>query len=383
VAIGKPYLPAPPPPAPRPDGKYKFGRRLEDTPKNLIRTQRLGWILTDKATWRDLGWLALDPIVALALITVPLVLGVTGFFLYFWPWVWSLPIELFTDFDLRTDWAYLGSFIPALQNVPRWATPVAGLAMAVVATAATPLLLKAHGRWSQLLLAPTKSAELALRVDQLTRSRAEATDTQAAELRRIERDLHDGAQARWVAMGLNLGAVERLLDQDPEAARKLLASARNASAEALVELRQLVRGIHPPVLAERGLGDAVRALALDSAVNVHVAVELPGRVQAPVEAALYFAVSELLTNVAKHARAQRASVDIRFYDGRVRVTVTDDGHGGADVAPDGGLQGVRRRLATFDGELSLASPPGGPTTATLEVPCALSSPRTSTSSETA
>jgi signal transduction histidine kinase len=151
----------------------------------------------------------------------------------------------------------------------------------------------------------------------------------------------------------------------------------------LVELRRLVRGIHPPVLSERGLGDAVRALALDSALDVHVAVDLPGRASAPIEAALYFAINELLTNVGKHAQAQRVSIDIRHYGDRLRVTVSDDGRGGAEPSAGGGLEGVRRRLATFDGVLILNSPSGGPTTATLEVPCALSSLRTSTSSETA
>ncbi|MET0132967.1 MAG: sensor histidine kinase [Kibdelosporangium sp.] len=383
VAIAEPYLPPAPPPTPRPDGKYQFGRQLVDSPKNLQRVLVLKTIAKDQATWRDLGWLLLDPIVSLVLAGLPVLLAVSGFCVYFWSWLWSVPISLFTDFDLRAGWAYLGDWLPMLNSAPRWVTPVAGLVFTVLALAASQALLKLHGRWSRLLLAPTKSAELAHRVNQLTRSRSDATDTQAAELRRIERDLHDGAQARWVAMGLNLGAVERLIDQDPETAKRLLANARNASAEALVELRRLVRGIHPPVLAERGLGDAVRALALDSALDVHVAVEVPGRIEAPVEAALYFAISELLTNVAKHAHARRASIDIRYYDGRVRVTVTDDGRGGAEVVREGGLQGVRKRLATFDGELSLASPPGGPTTATMEVPCALSSPRTSTSSETA
>jgi signal transduction histidine kinase len=316
-------------------------------------------------------------------MAVPIILGLTGFFVYFWSWVWSLPVALVTGFDPRAGWAYLGDLIPGLESVPRWLSPIVGLVMTFVALVASQYLLKVHGRWSRWLLAPTRSAVLARRVAQLTETRATATDTQAAELRRIERDLHDGAQARWVAMGLNLGAVERLIDQDPDSAKRLVASARNASAEALVELRQLVRGIHPPVLAERGLGDAVRAMALDSALNVHVAVELPGRVAAPAEAAVYFAVSELLTNAAKHGKAARASVDIRHTNDRLRVTVADDGHGGAVLTEGGGLQGVQQRLATFDGVLTLRSPPGGPTTATLEVPCALSSPRTSTSSETA
>jgi signal transduction histidine kinase len=383
VGITEPYLPLPPPPVPRPDGKYQHGRILYNSPTVIIHSQNTTAIVKDRATWRDLLYLMVDPFVTLVLAALPVLLVIAGFFVYFWSWFWSLPVTLFTDFDILAGWAYLGDLFPALAGLPRWMTPVAGLIASVVALAASRTLLVVHGRWSKLLLAPAKSAELALRVEHLTETRSNATDAQAAELRRIERDLHDGAQARWVAMGLNLGAVERLIDQDPDAAKKLLANARNASAEALVELRQLVRGIMPPVLSERGLGDAVRALALDIPLNVHVAVNLPGRLDAPVESAVYFAINELLTNVAKHAYAENASVDIRHVDGTLRVTVSDDGRGGADPAGGSGLEGLRRRLATFDGTLSLTSPPGGPTTATLEVPCVLSSPRTSTFSETA
>jgi signal transduction histidine kinase len=180
-------------------------------------------------------------------------------------------------------------------------------------------------------------------------------------------------------MGLNLATVEELIDRDPQAARELLGQARESSATALAELRDLVRGIHPPVLAERGLGDAVRALALDSALPVLVTVDLAGRPPAPVESAAYFAVNELLANAIRHADAKRVEVDIHHRDGALVVTITDDGRGGADPARGSGLAGIRRRLGTFDGVLALQSPPGGPTVAALEIPCALSSPRTSTS----
>ncbi|HEY7486487.1 MAG TPA: histidine kinase, partial [Streptosporangiaceae bacterium] len=187
----------------------------------------------------------------------------------------------------------------------------------------------------------------------------------------------DGAQARLVALGLTLGAAEHLVETDPEAAKKLVVQAREASATALSELRDLVRGIHPPVLAERGLGDAVRALALAGPLDVEVTVDIPGRLEAPVESAAYFAVSEVLTNAAKHSGAQRAWIDLSHADGRLRISVTDDGRGGADAARGTGLRGIERRLGTFDGVLALSSPQGGPTMVTMELPCALSSPRTS------
>ena len=211
----------------------------------------------------------------------------------------------------------------------------------------------------------------------LAQTRSEAIDTGAAEMRRIERDLHDGAQARLVAMGMTLDAAGQLIDDNPAAARALLLEARDASVRALNELRDLVRGIHPPVLADRGLADAVRALVLDTPVRARLAADLPGRLPAPVESAAYFAVSELLANVAKHAEASQAWVDIRHADGILRIGVSDNGCGGANPACGTGLRGIERRLAAFDGVLAVSSPPGGPTAVTMEIPCALSSPKTS------
>jgi signal transduction histidine kinase len=153
-----------------------------------------------------------------------------------------------------------------------------------------------------------------------------------------------------------------------------LLEARDSSAKALAELRDLVRGIHPPVLADRGLADAVRALALDSPLRTHLASDLPGRLPAPVESAAYFTVSELLANVSKHARAGQIWIDIRHDGGMLRIGVTDDGRGGADPARGTGLRGIERRLAAFDGVLAVSSPPGGPTAVTMEIPCTLTSP---------
>ncbi|MBQ1163254.1 sensor histidine kinase, partial [Streptomyces sp. A73] len=167
-------------------------------------------------------------------------------------------------------------------------------------------------------------------------------------------------------------------EHDPAKAKQMIAQARENSAEALTELRDLVRGIHPPVLAERGLPDALRALALRMPVPVEEDIELPGRFDEPVETAVYFAVSELLTNAAKHAEPAKVWLDVLYVadesaggDSRIRVTVTDDGKGGASLDAGSGLQGVQRRLAQFDGVLALSSPSGGPTMATLEVPAPL------------
>jgi signal transduction histidine kinase len=214
-------------------------------------------------------------------------------------------------------------------------------------------------------------------VQELTDSRADAVDTASADLRRLERDLHDGAQARLVALGMSLRAAERLIPTSPEAAIALVVEARETSARALTELRELVRGVLPPVLADRGLADAVRALALDSPLAVETDIDLPGRLPAPVETACYFAVAEVLTNAAKHSGARDARIVMSHAGGALRIEVTDFGLGGADPAAGSGLAGVERRLATFDGIMAISSPVGGPTIVVLEVPCALSSPRIS------
>ncbi|HWM96122.1 MAG TPA: histidine kinase [Streptosporangiaceae bacterium] len=247
-------------------------------------------------------------------------------------------------------------------------------------------LMLAFGLWlvprtviphARVLLRPEPDADLTGRVEQLTQTRADAVDSAAAELRRVERDLHDGAQARLVALGMSLRAAEHLIPTSPQAAVALVAEAREASSQALTELRDLVRGIYPPVLADRGLGDAIRALALDTPLPFVLDVDLPEQVDLPVASAIYFSVAEALANVTKHAHARSVRIVLSQAAGMLRAEVTDDGAGGADPAAGTGLAGVERRLATFDGILAVSSPPGGPTIVVIEVPCASSSAKTS------
>ncbi len=309
VRIDPPYLPKPPPPQRQADGMYRSHRTLYKSPRVPAWNDRWKWMIADPATWRDLLWLLLDPPIKVTLLPLLLLLPGRG--------------------------------------------------------------LRVYALWCELLLSPTASNRMAGRLDRLNRARNLAVGTQAAEMRRIERDLHDGTQARLVALGMTIGAAERLMDSDPPAARALMAKAKEASAETLVELRQVIRGVHPPVLAERGLGDAVRALAMDSPLRVSVEVDLPYRPEAPVEAGAYFAVSELLSNAARHGGAESVQVDIRSNGPNLSITVTDDGWGGADPSKGSGLTGIEHRLAAFDGVLTIDSPPGGPTTASLELPRAL------------
>jgi signal transduction histidine kinase len=240
-----------------------------------------------------------------------------------------------------------------------------------------------HAVIDRALLSPSERSRLRLRVQQLTESRAETVDTQAAELRRIERDLHDGAQARLVALGMSLAMAEDEFDRDPASARALLAEARGASSAALEELRDLVRGIHPPVLADRGLVGAAQSLALAAPLQVTVHADVAGQLPAPVESAAYFVVAEALTNVVKHATAQHAEVTITHAEDRLHIVVRDDGVGGADPARGTGLRGIQRRLSAFDGTLTVESPPGGPTVLVMVLPCVSSSPKILPSSGTA
>ncbi|MFJ1808917.1 MULTISPECIES: histidine kinase [unclassified Streptomyces] len=263
-------------------------------------------------------------------------------------------------------------------------------------------LADTEARWSAALLKPSPKARLAARVRALTETRADAITAHGAELRRIERDLHDGAQARVVALSMRIGLAQRAFDRDPDAARKLMADAQDQAEQALTELRHVVRGIHPPILTDRGLTGAVRALAAGSGLEVTVRVEgladgggghgdgAPGsrrglsggsvgadgargaggfRAPAAAEAAAYFAVAEALTNVVKHSGSPRATVELERLRNGLRAVVRDEGLGGADEGVGSGLLGIRRRVAALDGVVSVDSPVGGPTTVAVELPC--------------
>ncbi|MEP7091374.1 MAG: sensor domain-containing protein [Nocardioidaceae bacterium] len=244
-------------------------------------------------------------------------------------------------------------------------------------------IMVARSRLDRALLTYGATERLEQRVEVLTDTRAESLDDSAAELRRIERDLHDGAQARLVGLGMSLGMAADLLDGDPEGARKMLDDARRTTGAALGELRDVVHGIHPPVLADRGLRDAIEALSLDLPMQVTLTGRLARRLPPSIESAAYFAVAECLANIGKHSGAGHAWVELTAVSGVLRVVVGDDGCGGARPGDGTGMRGVARRLAAFDGTMSVTSPRGGPTLVTLEVPCASSSPKTSPSSGTA
>jgi signal transduction histidine kinase len=306
-------------------------------------------LIRDPATWRDLAWALAAPLSGLLVLGLPLGLGTYGVVMLC-AGVWE---------------AGAGSHLSISVLHPPWMEVPAGLALWALSLMVMPYALRVQSRLAMAFLGPTAASQ----VRKLTEDRAELVDGRAAELRRIERDLHDGAQTRLVSMGITLRTAEKLIHTDPDRARILLAEARGTASDALAELRTLVHGIHPPVLAERGLGDAVRALAMACPVPSEVTVALTRPVPDAPAAAVYFAVSELLANVAKHAAAQLVLIDLRHRSSLLTVRIVDDGRGGAAPETGTGLSGIRRRLSAFDATMTLNSPPGGPTTVVLEMPC--------------
>ncbi|MFR9731533.1 sensor histidine kinase [Saccharopolyspora sp. MS10] len=330
-------------------------RELAGGPWRRFRTA-----LADPATWRDLLWLPVHGLIGIPVAA--LVIGLPPAILYSLTmpaWWWLLPPGTASAFvDVRT-WPQALT-LPFLQAALYVLLQLFGL----------PWLARALARMSASLLRPTGRALLAERVRRLAETRSEAVESHGAELRRIERDLHDGVQAQLVSASVRLGLAERSFGADPDGARALLREARTSIEDSLGELRGIVRGIYPPILADRGLGGAVHALA--GGRSVPVLVRIPERLPrppAPVEAAAYFLVAEALTNVTKHSAAGRAEVLVEPDGDRLRVLVRDDGVGGADPGGGSGLVGIRRRLAALDGTVEITSPAGGGTEIEAVLPC--------------
>lgn len=255
-----------------------------------------------------------------------------------------------------------------------YATPlgyatVAGLLVLAAVPALAGALVRLENVVGRAVLYVSRSEELERRVEDLTESRAGAVDAADAERRRIERDLHDGAQQRLVALALNLGLAKATLKDLPPEARQVIEEAHRDAKEAIEELNSLVRGLHPAVLDELGLDAALSGLAARAPLLVRLWTDLPGRAAPAVEAVAYFVVSEALNNVAKHAEATRAEVDVTRLGEILRVVVADDGVGGADPARGSGLKGLAQRVRSVDGAFRMSSPVGGPTTMTVELPC--------------
>ncbi|MFI8961489.1 sensor histidine kinase [Streptomyces sp. NPDC053493] len=324
----------------------------------------MGATLKSGVSWRHLLYALLHLPWAVFSFAVTVALWCWGWTLFTYPlWQWAFPmyagqagLQLYGD---ETHSFYLDT--PFEIGV----TSAVGLVFVLVG----PWILRGLVAVDRLMVAGLLGpSRLASRVTELESDRGVVVDTAAADLRRIERDLHDGAQARLVSLAMDLGLAKEKLAEDPRAAAAMVDEAHGEVKLALQELRDLARGIHPAVLTDRGLDAALSAVAARCTVPVSVDVDLPARPAAAIEGIAYFTVSELLQNVSKHAKARRAAVDVWRTDGRLMLQVRDDGVGGADVAAGRGLAGLTERLDAVDGVLAVDSPAGGPTTVTAELP---------------
>ncbi|RKN43074.1 sensor histidine kinase [Streptomyces hoynatensis] len=324
-----------------------LGRPAEPRPRAALRT--LGWLVTQVVTGLPAGALAL--LLLGSLFLTPLITTL---------W-WALPTApwLPVASDRITGW---GTALPlGLTNL---------VVLAALAALTLPPLARAHARCCLAVLAPSPAEHLVERVTALTRTRADVLQAHSAELRRIERDLHDGTQARLVAIAMRLAVAGESFAADPDAAAALVRQAHAETEDAMTELRSVIRTIYPPVLADQGLAGALGTLATRAGVPTRIDVGPLGEIPAAVEAVAYFAVTEALANVARHSRASRASVRVSRDGAVLRAEMSDNGTGGADAARGSGLDGMRRRAAALDGTLEISSPPGGPTVITVELPCA-------------
>ncbi|RJL24493.1 sensor histidine kinase [Bailinhaonella thermotolerans] len=343
--------------------RLAFGVSIPDPYAPLTRRRPLGWprvVIRDRATWKDFCYLALLFPLGTAEFVTLVILGNTTSRLLLTPvdlarhgYAWPLP-EL--DHEVRGTAAALA-----------WA--VAGLGVFVVTMYVVRGFALAHAWWGAFMLGTGEKERLVARAAHLRASRARAVDAAEAERRRIERDLHDGAQQRLLAVAMELGRAQVKIDEDPAAAKEMIASAHAGARAAIAELRDLARGIYPAILTDRGLDAALSHLAARAPIPVDVSVEIRDRPPAAVESIAYFIVSESLANMAKHARAERASVVVCREGERVVVEVRDNGVGGAVPTPGGGLAGLADRAATIDGTLTVLSPPGGPTLIRADLPC--------------
>ncbi|MEV5988681.1 sensor domain-containing protein [Streptomyces sp. NPDC052051] len=324
----------------------------------------IGAMLKSGTSWRQLLYTLVQFPWAVFSFVVGVVFWTTGLALLSYPlWFWVFPtftgqggLQLYGD-DMHQ--VYLDNPFEISM------TALVGLLI----TLATPWIVRGLTSVDRLmvygLLGPSR---LATRVVELESDRGVVVDTAAADLRRIERDLHDGAQARLVNLAMDLGLAKEKLTEDPQAAARMVDEAHGEVKTALQELRDLARGIHPAVLTDRGLDAALSSVASRCTVPVRVEVDLPARPVPAIEGIAYFTVSELLQNVSKHARASRATVDVWRVENRLLLQVTDNGIGGADAAHGSGLAGLAARLDSVDGILVVDSPPGGPTRITAELP---------------
>ncbi len=318
--------------------------------------RRLWRRLTDRIAWKELGFMLLLGTVGTALGVIVIVLWSGAVAAIVAP-AFHAAAPSHSLLGRQTAWALIGIV-------------AGGLVLAVLTVLVTRGFAVGFAAIAKWLLAVDDRAVLAARVDTLEATRAGVVESADARLRRLERDLHDGAQHRLSYIAMELDRARAKLADDPDAASELLTRAHEESKKAMGELRDLVRGIHPSVLTDRGLDAAVSGLAERCPVPVDVDIQVDARPPTAIETAAYYVVAEALTNVGKHAGAESATVEIRRNGSVLAISVWDDGQGGASRRPGSGLEGLAQRVEALDGSLTIDSPVGGPTTVRAEVPCA-------------
>jgi len=342
---------------------------IEIPPQPGVEWTRTGLVsyARSAATWRQLAYhLLAAPVLAVGAVIAcaTWLAGLTGALVYVY--AWTRPPGGLLAGGQSSPPDHLHRTLPIPVDV--WLT-LAGFVLLAAAPGLTAAVAALDARVARALLGPSRAEELEHRVEHLTQTRTGAVDAADAERRRLERDLHDGTQQRLVSLAMNLG-LARVQAQTAEQAHQALAEAHEDAKAALAELRDLIRGLHPAVLEDRGLDAALSGVAARMPIPVRLTVDLPRRPSATIEAVAYFVVSESLTNITKHAQASQAEVVVHRAGDRLHIIVTDDGVGGTDPARGTGLAGLAKRVASVDGSFELTSPPGGPTLITVDLPCA-------------
>jgi signal transduction histidine kinase len=340
----------------------------QPTVANRLSVQGIVAVARSLATWRQLGYhlLAAPALAVAAAAAVGMWLAGILFTLTY-AYAWKLPAGgLLQRGQSSSPFRHL----PPVSHIPVDAFLTAGgialLALAPWLTAAVGAL---DARAARALLGPSRAEELEYQVERLAQTRAGVVDAADAERRRLERDLHDGTQQRLVSLAMRLG-MARAERPDAAQAQQIIAEAHEEAKAALLELRHLVRGLHPAVLEDRGLDAALSGVAARLPIPVRLTVDVSRRPPPTIEAVAYFVVSEGLTNITKHAQASQAEVFVQRTNDRLHIIVSDDGVGGADSARGTGLAGLAKRAASVDGTFDITSPPGGPTLLTVDLPCA-------------
>ena len=324
------------------------------------RLGRLRQRATSRSRWREIGYLILLPFVSL--------IGIAALF----AWAGSLMLLFLPGYVARLPGgqARFGVFTVGPGVASAFAALLGALGLILIAPWLTVAAAGVDRSVVRRLLGPSERAALTERVRRAEARRSVAVESAETERQRIERDLHDGAQQRLVALAMDLGRAREQFERDPERARQLITEAHEEAKAALTELRDLVRGIHPAVLSDRGLDAALSAVVARVDIPVDLDVRVPRRLPPAVESTAYFVVTEALTNVVRHSLAHRAGVAVSQAGGRLLIEVSDDGMGGADPAKGTGLAGLAARVESVGGWLHIVSPPGGPTTLMAEIPCA-------------